>query len=71
MVENDGVDNSDWIEDNNKKMPLFEQIKNLDLEKCDIFSLGMILLKIYLDLSDNDLKDMELNLIDKNPSDVN
>ena len=71
MVENDGVDNSDWIEDNNKKMPLFEQIKNLDLEKCDIFSLGMILLKIYLDLSDNDLKDMELNLIDKAPSDVN
>jgi len=43
----------------------------MNMEKCDIFSLGMILLKIFLKLPDIKFKGMELNIHYGNPNDVN
>ena len=43
----------------------------LNMEKCDIFSLGMVMLKAYCGLTDDELKKMEINVMQKNESEIN
>ena len=40
------------------------------MEKCDIFSLGMIMLKAHCKLTEEEIKKLELNVFAKNPNEV-
>ena len=43
----------------------------MNMEKCDIFSLGMIVLQACLKLNNQDFNELAINVIKDNESDVN